>query len=87
MELSLIHIWLGAGRGLCRVNHFGMALGGDFFLCNDDLFANGAVLALSGDTHTGAGMTAVIIVCCAGHDGLSILDQINACLLYTSRCV
>ena len=38
---------LGAGRGLCRVNHFGMALGGDFFLCNDDLFANGAVLALS----------------------------------------
>ena len=35
-------------------------------------------LALSGDTHTGAGMTAVIIVCCAGHDGLSILDQINA---------
>ena len=23
-------------------------------------------------------MTAVIIVCCAGHDGLSILDQINA---------
>ena len=35
-------------------------------------------LALSGDTHTSAGMTAVIIVCCAGHDGLSILDQINA---------
>ena len=35
-------------------------------------------LALSSDTHTSAGMTAVIIVCCAGHDGLSILDQINA---------
>ena len=35
-------------------------------------------LALSGDTHTGAGMTAVIIVGRTVHNRLSVLDQINA---------
>ena len=35
-------------------------------------------LALSSDTHTSAGMTAVIIVRRTGHDRLPILDQINA---------
>ena len=59
---------------LCQF--FSTAAGGEGFLTavqhhHDDL-------TLSSDTHTSAGMTAVIIVCCAGHDGLSLLDQINA---------
>ena len=38
---------LGAGRSLCCVNDFGVPLGGNLCLCNDDLIADGAVLALS----------------------------------------
>ena len=59
---------------LCQF--FCTAAGGEGFLTTVQHHQDN--LALSGDTHTGAGMTAVIIVCCAGHDGLSILDQINA---------
>ena len=59
---------------LCQF--FSTAAGGEGFLTTVQHHQDN--LALSGDTHTGAGMTAVIIVCCAGHDGLSILDQINA---------
>ena len=55
---------------------FSTAAGGEGFLTTVQHHQDN--LALSGDTHTGAGMTAVIIVCCTGHDGLSILDQINA---------
>ena len=36
----------GAGGGDCRVNDLGVSLGGNFLLCNDDLVADGAVLAL-----------------------------------------
>ena len=59
---------------LCQF--FSTAAGGEGFLTAVQHHQDN--IALSGDTHTGAGMTAVIIVCCAGHDGLSILDQINA---------
>ena len=59
---------------LCQF--FSTAAGGEGFLTtvqhhHDDL-------ALSSDTHTSAGMTAVIIVRRTGHDGLPIFDQINA---------
>ena len=37
----------GAGWGLCRINHFGMALGRDLSLCNEGFIAHRAVLALS----------------------------------------
>ena len=37
----------GAGRSLCCVNDFGVTLGRNLGLCNDDLIADRAVLALS----------------------------------------
>ena len=59
---------------LCQF--FRTAAGGEGFLTTvqhhqDDL-------ALSGDTHTGAGMTSVIVVGRTFHNRLSVLDQINA---------
>ena len=45
--LAFLQARLGAGRSLCCVNDFGVPLGGNLCLCNDDLIADGAVLALS----------------------------------------
>ena len=45
---------LGAGRSLCCVNDFGVPLGGDHFLRNEDFVADRAVLAF-GQASLGAG--------------------------------
>ena len=59
---------------LCQF--FSTAAGGEGFLTTVQHHQDN--LALSGDTHTGAGMTAVIIVGRTVHNRLSVLDQINA---------
>ena len=59
---------------LCQF--FRTAAGGEGFLTTVQYHQDN--LALSGDTHTGAGMTAVIIVGRTVHNRFSVLDQINA---------